>query len=206
MFSLQAEEISKRFQYEWVFRNISLNLNLGESLAITGGNGSGKSTLIKCLSGAIPLTSGKLEFSNDGQIISEDDWHKHLVISAPYLEVPEEFSLTELFDFHFKFKNPYRGLLIEDIIQKIYLTEHKDKQISQFSSGMKQRVKLALAVFSDVPIVFLDEPTSNLDKKGIKWYQNIVSEYLNDRITFVATNEEREYDFCKQILNLEDYK
>lgn len=206
MFSLQAEEISKRFQYEWIFKKISLNLNSGESLAVTGGNGSGKSTLIKAISGAIPLTSGAISQKKNSKNIPVDDWHKNLVISAPYLEVPEEFNLIELFEFHFKFKNPLRGIPIEDIIDIIYLGEHKNKQISQFSSGMKQRVKLGLAVFSDVPLVLLDEPTSNLDKKGIKWYQKLVSTYLSDRIVILATNEEREYEFCKQIITLEDYK
>ncbi|MHA7128015.1 ABC transporter ATP-binding protein [Algoriphagus namhaensis] len=206
MFSLQAEEISKRFQYEWIYRKLSIHLNLGESLAITGGNGSGKSTLIKNLSGAVPLTSGKLTFSQDGKALREDDWYQYLSIAAPYLEVPEEFTLQELLSFHFKFKKPYRGASSEDILKITYLQEHKDKQISQFSSGMKQRVKIGLAVFSDVPLVFLDEPTSNLDKKGIRWYQELVEEYLGDRIVIVATNEEREYAFCKQIISMEDYK
>ncbi len=206
MFSLRAEGISKRFQYEWVFKKLDLHLNLGESLAITGGNGSGKSTLIKTLTGAIPLTEGKLEITNNGKLIPEDDWFNFVTISAPYLELPEEFTLQELLEFHFKFKRPYRGLEPEKILDKIYLREQRDKQIAQFSSGMKQRVKLGLSIFSDVPMVFLDEPTSNLDKKGIKWYQKMTSEFLNDRIVFVASNDEREYTFCKQTIKLEDYK
>lgn len=206
MFSLRAEAISKRFQYEWIFKNISLNLNLGESLAITGGNGSGKSTLIKAISGAIPLTSGKIEQIHNSRSASLDLWHQNLAISAPYLEVPEEFNLSELLTFHFKFKKPLREISIEEIIDILYLGDHRNKPISQFSSGMKQRVKLGLAVFSDVPLILLDEPTSNLDKKGINWYQKIVSTYLSDRIVILATNEEREYEFCKQIIALEDYK
>jgi len=206
MFSLRAEGISKRFQYEWVFRNLDIHLNLGESLAITGGNGSGKSTLIKTITGAIPLTKGKLEITQNGQDIPPDDWFNFLTISAPYLELPEEFTLQELLDFHFKFKKQYRNISTDEILDKIYLRDQKDKQINQFSSGMKQRVKLGLSVFSDVPMVFLDEPTSNLDKKGIEWYQNIIPEYLIDRIVFVASNDEREYTFCKQTMRLEDFK
>lgn len=206
MFSLQTEEISKRFQYEWIFRNISLHLNLGESLAITGGNGSGKSTLIKSISGAIPLTSGKVSQIKDSQELPLDIWHKNLSIAAPYLEVPEEFNLLELLRFHFKFKQTHRGMALEEIVETLYLGDHQDKSISQFSSGMKQRVKLGLAVFSEVPLILLDEPTSNLDKKGIRWYQNLIADHCQDRIVILATNEEREYEFCKQIISLEDYK
>ncbi|WP_425637519.1 ABC transporter ATP-binding protein [Algoriphagus yeomjeoni] len=206
MLKIHLEEASKRFQYEWVFKNLSLELTQGNSLAITGSNGSGKSTLLKCLCGAIPITSGKIDYCFNEKSISETDWFTHLAISAPYMEVPEEFSLVELLNFHFKFKKPLNSISLDEIIEKLYLTQHRSKQISQFSSGMKQRLKLGLALFSDVSLILLDEPTSNLDRKGIEWYQEMINQYAQSRTLIICSNEPREYEFCKQKIALEDYK
>jgi ABC-type multidrug transport system ATPase subunit len=205
-FKIQLEEASKRFQYEWIFKNLNLSLESGDSLAVTGGNGSGKSTLLKCISGSIPLTSGKINYSKENQEIPESNWFSSLSISAPYMELPEEFTLKELLNFHFKFKNCLSGLSIDQIISVLYLDQHSEKQISQYSSGMKQRVKLGIALFSDVDLIFLDEPTSNLDKKGIQWYQDLIEKYRYNRITLICSNEPREYEFCNQKINIEDYK
>lgn len=206
MLKIHLEEASKRFQYEWVFKNLSLDLAQGNSLAITGSNGSGKSTLLKCLTGAIPITSGKIEYILDGKFISETDWFSHLTISAPYMEMPEEFTLEELLDFHFKFKRPLDGISSKEIIEQLYLTPHSSKPVGQFSSGMKQRLKLGLALFSDVPLIFLDEPTSNLDRKGIEWYQQMINHYGKQRILVICSNEPREYEFCEQKIVLEHFK
>lgn len=206
MLKIHLEVASKRFQYEWIFKNLSLELTQGNSLAITGSNGSGKSTLLKCLCGAIPITSGKIDYTLDQKLISENDWFSYLTISAPYMEVPEEFSLEELLNFHFKFKKPLNGISSKEIIEELYLTQHISKPVAQFSSGMKQRLKLGLALFSDVPLIFLDEPTSNLDKKGIDWYQEMIRLYCKNRIMVVCSNDPREYTFCEQKIVLEDYK
>jgi ABC-type multidrug transport system ATPase subunit len=206
MMKIQLHEASKRFQYEWIFKNLSLQLKQGDSLAITGGNGSGKSTLLKCLSGAIPFSSGKITFESDRSLIPESQWYNYLSISAPYLELPEEFSLTEIIDFHFKFKRPLNLIQPKELIEILYLGQHATKPVSQFSSGMKQRLKLGIALFSDVPIILLDEPTSNLDKKGISWYTDLIKNFQNDRILVICSNEPREYEFCLQKLALEDFK
>lgn len=206
MLKIQLQEASKRFQYEWIFKNLSLQLKSGESLAITGGNGSGKSTLLKCISGAIPITSGKITLESENGLVPETEWYQNLSISAPYLELPEEFSLRELIQFHFSFKKPLNGISPNELIEILYLDQHSSKPISQFSSGMKQRLKLGLAIFSNVPLVLLDEPTSNLDKKGITWYADLIQKFQYDRILIICSNEPREYEFCLHKLALEDFK
>jgi ABC-type multidrug transport system ATPase subunit len=206
MIEIQLEEASKRFQYEWIFKNLSLTISQGQSVALTGSNGSGKSTLLKCISGSIPLSSGHIRFKQVDKILPESDWFNFLTISAPYLELPEEFTLSELLDFHFKFKSPLNKISKEEILEIIYLEAHADKMISQFSSGMKQRLKLGLALLSEVPIVLLDEPTSNLDRKGIEWYQDLIDKFGQNRILIVCSNEPREYEFCQQKVVLGDYK
>jgi ABC-type multidrug transport system ATPase subunit len=206
MLKIQVQEASKRFQYEWIFKNLSLELNSGESLAITGSNGSGKSTLLKCISGAVPLTGGNISFFLDSRLLPDSLWHTALSLAAPYLELPEEFTLKEAVEFHFNFKKPLDNLSPKEITEILYLEPHQHKPVSQFSSGMKQRLKLGLAVFSDVPLILLDEPTSNLDQKGVNWYNELIGNYCRDRVLIICSNEPREYEFCSQKIAMEDFK
>ncbi|WP_026953448.1 ABC transporter ATP-binding protein [Algoriphagus mannitolivorans] len=206
MLKIHLQEVSKRFQYEWIFKNLNLTILSGSSLAIIGGNGSGKSTLLKCLSGVVPVTSGKIIFSTPEGEIPESEKYKSISITAPYLELPEELTLQEVIDFHFKFKRPLGEISSHELLRILYLEPHAHKPVSQFSSGMKQRLKLGLALFSDVPLILLDEPTSNLDKKGIAWYLELIQNYQNQRTLIVCSNEPREYEFCEQSLSIEDYK
>jgi ABC-type multidrug transport system ATPase subunit len=175
-------------------------------LAITGGNGSGKSTLLKCLAGATPLTQGSIAYRTESGQLEEESWFRSLAIAAPYMELPEEFTLLEGIDFHFQFKKRFGHSSSKELVELLGLEKHKQKALSQFSSGMKQRVKLGLAIFSDVPLLLLDEPTSNLDKQGITWYLDTMDHCAKDRIVVVCSNEPREYAFCQKKISLEDYK
>uniref|UniRef100_UPI004047BF1D ABC transporter ATP-binding protein n=1 Tax=Algoriphagus sp. TaxID=1872435 RepID=UPI004047BF1D len=206
MFRVKIKKASKRFQNEWVFKNLDLELVSGTTMAVTGGNGSGKSTFLKCLSGAIPLTNGSMEFELDSKSIAQENWFRTLSIATPYLELPEEFTLVEALNFHFQFKRPLNQWSVKEIIVLMGLEKHQNKFISQFSSGMKQRVKLALALFSEVQLILLDEPTSNLDKQGIAWYADLVAQYTLDRILVICSNEPREYTFCEKKIRMEDFK
>jgi ABC-type multidrug transport system ATPase subunit len=206
MFTVQVKNASKRFHNEWIFKNLDLELSSGDTLAITGGNGSGKSTLLKCLSGAIPLTSGTIQYQAGSTQISEEHWFRSLALATPYLELPEEFTLSEVINFHFQFKNPLQNRTNTEILEVLGLEKHKSKAISQFSSGMKQRVKLALAIFSEVPLLLLDEPTTNLDTQGLSWYLKLIQQYSPGRILVICSNDPREYDVCEKKITLEDLK
>jgi ABC-type multidrug transport system ATPase subunit len=206
MFTIQVKNASKRFHNEWIFKNLDLELSSGDTLAITGGNGSGKSTLLKCHSGAIPLTSGTIQYQAGSTQISEEHWFRSLALATPYLELPEEFTLSEVINFHFQFKNPLQNRTNTEILEVLGLEKHKSKAISQFSSGMKQRVKLALAIFSEVPLLLLDEPTTNLDTQGLSWYLKLIQQYSPGRILVICSNDPREYDFCEKKITLEDLK
>lgn len=206
MFTIQVQNASKRFHHEWIFKNLDLELSTGDRIAITGGNGSGKSTLLKCLSGAIPLTSGAITYHVGATQIVEEQWFRSLALATPYLELPEEFTLSEVLSFHFQFKNPLQQRSTTEILEILGLEKHKSKAISQFSSGMKQRVKLALAIFSEVPFLLLDEPTTNLDKQGVTWYLDLIQQFTQHRIVVICSNDPREYDFCEKKITLEDFK
>ena len=202
MFTIQVQNASKRFHHEWIFKNLNLDLSAGDTIAITGGNGSGKSTLLKCLSGAIPLTSGAIQYQSGATQIVEEQWFRSLALATPYLELPEEFTLSEVLTFHFQFKNPLQQRSNAEILEILGLEKHKSKTLSQFSSGMK----LALAIFSEVPFLLLDEPTTNLDKQGVTWYLDLIQQFTPNRIVMICSNDPREYDFCEKKIAMEDFK
>jgi ABC-type multidrug transport system ATPase subunit len=197
----------KRFNREWIFRNANLHFQSGTAYAITGANGSGKSTLLQCIGGMLQLSTGKIDYINASseQLLSELAY-KQISFCAPYLDVIEEMTLTEFLQFHKQFKSFLHGIHPKDIIGMLGLEAASNKQIRNFSSGMKQRVKLAQCILSDTAIVLLDEPCSNLDTKGIELYHSLVENYCRERLVIVCSNDEVEYRFCEQRISIQDYK
>jgi ABC-type multidrug transport system ATPase subunit len=199
--------IGKKYNTEWIFRELSYSFEKDHAYAILGRNGSGKSTLLQVIAGNINPSSGKVNYSKGGQEIPVEKIFQYLTIVAPYQELIEEFTLREMLDFHFFFKSLVPGYSIPGIIDRIGFKDPGRKSIRFFSSGMKQRVKLVLALFSDVSVVLLDEPAMNLDKAGTEWYLQLVSEMAKNRIIFVCSNlQQQETVFCKEKLFIEDYK
>jgi ABC-type multidrug transport system ATPase subunit len=201
-----TQNLGKKFSNEWIFRNLNETFQSGESYTFVGANGSGKSTLLQVLSGYMPHSEGVIEYSTNNKKIEVDNFYKHLIIAAPYLELIEDFTLTELLEFHIKFKPLKNNLSISEFIDFIELPKAKNKELKFFSSGMKQRVKLGLAFRSDCEILMLDEPTSNLDSQATDWYLRNVQEYSQNRLLFICSNQPAEYEFCDNILNIQEYK
>jgi ABC-type multidrug transport system ATPase subunit len=199
-----AENLGKRFSREWIFRHFNLTIEPGKVYAITGPNGSGKSTLSQVLWGQVPPTTGVLKYL-DKHDKPVDDVFRHVAIATPYMDLIEEFTLDEIVRFHFKFKKALNDLPIEIMADQMDLSSSRDKKISVFSSGMKQRLKLALAFYSDTSIVFLDEPTTNLDKNAIDWYRKNL-EKLQGRTVIIASNQEDEYPSNAVKIDLSAYK
>ena len=139
-------------------------------------------------------------------IISTDNIYQQVSICAPYLEVVEEMTIREFLNFHKGFKPFLPGVTTDSIISAIGLEKAVNKQIRYYSSGMKQRVKLAQCIFSDTAIVLLDEPCTNLDKAGIELYDSLINDYCKNRLVVVSSNDEVEYKFCQLKINISDYK
>ena len=203
---ITAQNLGKKFRNEWIFRNLNYEFQSGESYTFVGANGSGKSTLLQVLSGFMPHSEGVINYNSSQKLLIIDEYYKHLVVAAPYLELIEDFTLTEIIEFHIKFKPFKDNLSINDFIEFIELSKAKNKEVKFFSSGMKQRVKLGLAFWSDCEILMLDEPTSNLDVEASKWYLRNVQEYSKNRLLLLCSNQPQEYEFCRNILNIQDYK
>ena len=206
MMKINLEHIGRRFNREWIFRDVNYVFESGSSYAILGANGAGKSTILQVISGSLSSSEGTITYSKGGVLLNPENVFEHLSMAAPYLELIEEFSLRELIDFHFRFKKYRSGLDRDLMIELMGLKHSEHKAIKNFSSGMKQRVKLGLAFCSDTEMVLLDEPASNLDQQGLEWYLSLVEKYTEDRILIICSNQLQEYSFCKNQLNVADYK
>ena len=199
---ISLEQACKRFNKEWIFKNLNFQFEAGKHYALVGNNGSGKSTLLQIIAGYSGLTKGSISWSPFDAI----NIYEQISFAAPYLELVEEFTATEQFEFQAQFKSIHKDLSTEKILELIGLKNAAHKQIRYYSSGMKQRLKLALAIFSDCPILLLDEPCSNLDKEGYGLYDSLIKEYAMHKLIIVGSNDPAEYHFCKEQVNLMDYK
>lgn len=202
MVQISLQNAGKRFNKDWIFRDLNYTFEMGQHYALIGNNGSGKSTLLQIISGYATLSKGKMDWGSN----TVENIFQQISIAAPYLELVEEFTTLEQFKFHESFKPLRNDLTIETMIEMIGLTTATHKQIRYFSSGMKQRLKLALAIFSETPILLLDEPCSNLDKEGYAMYQTLIDRYAKHKLIIVGSNDTQEYAFCKHHINLMDYK
>lgn len=190
--------ISKRYQQNWIFKDLSLEIQDGSSLAILGNNGSGKSSLLRIIASMQSATKGTITYTHQQEQIEPTAIYNMLSYAAVGMQLIEEFTLSELLTFHFSFKKSINQLRVEEIISILDMKNVQSKLVGDFSSGMKQRVKLAQAIFTDAPLLLLDEPCSNLDKHGIAQYQEWIATYQNNRTIIVASNDVNEYSFCKQ--------
>lgn len=206
MMTISLSDAGKRYNRDWIFRHFNYVFNAGESYAITGPNGSGKSTLLQVLGGVMMVNEGICNWESGNKKVDSEKIYRYISISAPYLELIEEMNFTEFIDFHNGFKPFLPGMENLQIAEKVGLSKSIKKQIRYYSSGMKQRLKLAQCILSDTPIILLDEPCTNLDADGISLYHQLIEEFGKGRTIVVSSNDEVEYHFCKTRINVFDYK
>lgn len=202
---ITASNIGKRFNRDWIFKNVSITVESCSTLAITGSNGSGKSTLLQVLSSLTVPSTGTVSFFAGTQKTDDAELYKYISYVSPSQEIIEEMTLEELLQFHQSFKQ----ISIKEskaFAEYCGINKGQNKEIRNFSSGMKQRVKLGLALLSDTPLLFLDEPTSNLDEQGTKWYLSEITKLLEKKTIVIASNIPEEYAFAKQVLKISDYQ
>lgn len=198
--------LGKRYNRDWIFRKLDYTFDSPGKYAITGPNGSGKSTLLQIISGALQHNEGAIIHSMNGRALPPEKVYRQVSLAAPYLELIEEMTLLEFMDFHHKTKGWIPSIDLIGVIHELQLEKAAHKQIRYFSSGMKQRIKLAQALLSNVPLVLLDEPLTNLDVGGIQTYNQLIERYTHDRTVIVSSNDPKEYHFCDQILNITQFK
>lgn len=200
---IRLTNISKKFNKHTIIDNLNRVFCYGSRHAITGANGSGKSTLLSIIAGYTMPSSGQvLMTAPNGEKVEDENFHQHITLAAPYLDLIEEFTLDEFLYFHFKLSPMIANESVDSLKQYMWLSDASTKQIRYFSSGMKQRLKLAVAFFTHKPIVLLDEPTVNLDTKGVDWYHATVDTYTLNRTLIIASNIPDEYKTATDILVL----
>ncbi|MBE9600651.1 ATP-binding cassette domain-containing protein [Pedobacter sp. MC2016-24] len=209
--TIDLQNLGRRFNQEWIFRNVNYQFAGSEKYAVLGPNGSGKSTLLSILIGSLSPSEGEIHYQETPAAGTEkripvENIYKQLSFAAPYLDLIEEFTLLETIAFHFQFKRFYAGMDAESLLSLLGLAKSQDKALKYFSSGMKQRTKLALACCADTPLLFLDEPTSNLDAQGVDWYLGLIERFSVNRMLIIGSNQEFEYSFCRHYVQLSDYK
>jgi ABC-type multidrug transport system ATPase subunit len=204
---IELQDISRSFGRQRIFKNLSYTFKSSETYAVLGGNGSGKSTLLTIIYSALSPSSGKIDWQMNHRALKLNEVPFRCSFSGPYFELIEELSALEFLRFYTKFKNLLGGVSIDDLLNISMLTDARHKEIRHFSSGMKQRFKLALCLLSEVDLILLDEPTSNLDPETGKWFQKLISDYRGARTLIVGSNfNPVETAPCTHQLNLLDYK
>ena len=199
---ITLDGLGKQFHRKWIFKDLQYEFNSSQAYAILGPNGSGKTTLLQLINLSLQPTAGQVLYENSTGRIPEERVYRQLSFSASYLELVEELTLTECLDFHSRFKSFAGGRNLEDVISELGMSDYRHSQVGELSSGMKQRIKVALALLSDTNVVLLDEPATNLDADSIGWYSGLVKANRGDRILIIASNREVEYEFCTEQLKL----
>jgi ABC-type multidrug transport system ATPase subunit len=201
---ITLDNVGKRFNREWIFRQVNYTFFINKKYAVTGANGSGKSTLLQVIAGSLSHNEGKIDFTLKQQAIEDENKFHHISIAAPYLELIEEMTAGEFLSFHRQFKS--LTFPDKEIVEIVGLEKAINKQIRYYSSGMKQRLKLAQAFFCNTPILLLDEPTTNLDAEGIALYHHLIETYTKEKLVIISSNDLQEYEFCDSIVTIGDYK
>ena len=200
--NIQLNNVSKRYMTRWIIKDLNYHFESNKTYAITGMNGSGKSTLMKMISGYLTASKGDISYTHNQNKISRDEVYNHLSIAAPYLELELDFTLREQLDFYQKFKPLVSTYDQIEVLSRTGLKDHLKKPIRQFSSGMQQRVQLMLCLYTDVPCILLDEPTSFLDTKGKDWFYEELAALRSKLLIILASNDEQDVKQCEEVLDL----
>jgi ABC-type multidrug transport system ATPase subunit len=196
-----ATNLSKKFRQEFVIRDFSHQFKAGNSYAITGPNGSGKSTLLQLIAQFTLPNSGKIEMTGiDPELV-----YTQITYAAPYVELIEEYTLTE--HLAILVKNNYlpSSIDIETLEEFIDLQPGRFKLIKNYSSGMRQKLKLGFALLSERPVLLLDEPTTNFDEQAKQWFFNRLNDQRH-KLIIIASNELREIEFCSEKIAIVEFK
>ncbi len=201
------DKVGKRFGRDWVLRRLSYQFEAGTAYALQGPNGSGKSTLMRLLCGHLTPSRGTVRFSDaGGRDIPVSAIYRKCTLAGPYIDLIEEFTLEEAIDFHFRFKALQSGLQLPELPELFELGGARRRYLSEFSSGMRRRLQLGLAICSQSPLLLLDEPTVTLDEAGVAWFLDLAERFRHDRLVVVASNVAQDFAFCETTLDVRDFK
>jgi heme exporter protein A len=199
-----ATNLQKKFGRRLVFSAVSFSLEKGDALSIAGKNGSGKSTLAKICAGVLSPNNGTIDFFLNETLLPFERRFQYIGFVAPYLQLYDEFTPSE----HIEFLRRVRNQILhssdtDSLLERVKLLSRKNDFVRTFSSGMKQRLKYALALLHSPSLLILDEPTSNLDEEGRIVVFEIIREQRERGMIIVATNEQPEVELCNKHIQLQ---
>lgn len=206
-----CSSLSKSFSGKTIFKNLSLKISNKNSITVTGNNGSGKSTLIKVLANILRPSAGSVEINENNLLLPKEKLFRKIGLISPYLNLYDELTGFENLDFFLKLKtfnidDKSAEEKVNSLLKEVNLFDKRNETVKNYSSGMKQRLKLAFAILNDPEILFMDEPRSNLDKQGIEIMINIANRHKEKGVLIIATNDAEDKLICDDLINIEDYK
>lgn len=211
--TIELKHVGKKFNKDWIFYDVNLLLHNGHHYAFLGPNGSGKSTLLQVIATCILADEGELIYKPTTQLnpssaapLNPENIISHIAYCAPYMQLIEEFNLLEALNFHNHFKPFIAQHTIPEIIEILELKHATYKPLKHYSSGMKQRVKLGIAILSNTPILFLDEPLTNLDADATQWYYQLIQKFCTHKTLLIASNRPDEFEFATHQFNMKQFK
>jgi heme exporter protein A len=203
MYKLEVKKLFKNFGFRKVLKEVTFELQSGQSLAITGRNGSGKTTLLRLIAGLASPTRGEVKYFDSSGQLSRSETRQILSYVGPEMTLYDPLTAEE----NLRFFATMRGKTInsEEInttLEEIGLEGRGKDKYGAYSSGMKQRLKYAVALLNKPAFLLLDEPSSNLDEEGKKLVLNIIERQKENGILIIATNEKEEYGFVEKLYQL----
>lgn len=180
------KNIGHRFGPQWLFRNLNAEFEDGRVHAVIGANGAGKSTLAQIIAGFVRPLEGLVLGPNPE--LARDE----VAICAPWCDLFDELSVQQCIEFQLKVKPTSLGVTVSQMLHEIELESHAEKSVHQLSSGMRQRLKLALALSADCQLLVLDEPFTNLDARWTAWFQQSIRQSTNKCVVIASNSVEAE--------------
>ncbi|MEW6051427.1 MAG: ABC transporter ATP-binding protein [Candidatus Zixiibacteriota bacterium] len=200
MYKLTVEGLAKRFGPRKVFSDISFQLTTGQSLAVVGPNGSGKSTLLMVLLAGLRATRGRIEYTDGDRALDDAEIRARTSLVSPYLNLYDSLTAEENLTFFAAVSGGnITGKEINALLGRVGLEGRGDDLVGAYSSGMKQRLKYAVALLNKPAFLFIDEPTANLDDAGKRIVFDLVEEQRSKAIIIIATNETEEQGLAGQL-------
>ncbi|WP_116127914.1 ATP-binding cassette domain-containing protein [Lewinella sp. IMCC34183] len=199
---IRFRDVSKRFGRQYILRQRTEEFLAGECYGVRGSNGSGKSTLLRLLSGQLSPTRGRVEYRFGERTVPVENMFRYVSWTGPYFELVEELTVQEFLTFHYTLKPLMAGLSVDAVVDRIGLRAAAKRPLTDCSSGMRQRVLLATALYAATPLLLLDEPTVTLDDASAEWFAGELRSCRAGRLTVVASNDERDLRECTQFTQL----
>ncbi len=200
---LQVEKIYKKYNRRYILKNISFTAKQGQGIAITGPNGSGKTTLIKILTQIVRPDKGVLKYYRGKEQLAPENINRHIGLIGPYLQLYQELTAYENLRFISELRKvSHADRRIRELAGSVGLEKHMHRPVHTYSSGMKQRLKYLFALMGDPDFLFVDEPTSNLDKEGISWVYQLLDDWKKDKVLVFATNDEQDLNYADEVVTV----